>query len=357
MNVSGKRTSKWISMLLALAMLFSLLTVGVSAQIVADGTAENMVVLAAEEKGNVTFTYPKDIDPEKTELEFYAGFPTSSSRTLEEMISRGELKEIKANADGSYTAAEPGVYSYHISGNGYYNILKIVNIPQNDVDKGITIEVVGGPLGENDDEFGDGYQPTVKPSQAPDSYVMDARDAMLCIWPDEILEHFTTENTTHDKEYNTPAFDGTDAAHEFTTQDEMVEFMQDRDKKCDYMYLYSAGETPNYHFDIPLAIFTNTKIPANATLEEAAKLVKENGKTTVWYQTQIHPNEPASGEGALVVVDNFVNDPEAKALLDDINVVIVPRINPDGSYLFSRATYDGFDMNRDHMALKAAELA
>ena len=357
MNVSGKRTSKWISMLLALAMLFSLLTVGVSAQIVADGTAENMVVLAAEEKGNVTFTYPKDIDPEKTELEFYAGFPTSSSRTLEEMISRGELKEINANADGSYTAAEPGVYSYHISGNGYYNILKIVNITQNDVDKGITIEVVGGPLGENDDEFGDGYQPTVKPSQAPDSYVMDARDAMLCIWPDEILEHFTTENTTHDKEYNTPAFDGTDAAHEFTTQDEMVEFMQDRDKKCDYMYLYSAGETPNYHFDIPLAIFTNTKIPANATLEEAAKLVKENGKTTVWYQTQIHPNEPASGEGALVVVDNFVNDPEAKALLDNINVVIVPRINPDGSYLFSRATYDGFDMNRDHMALKAAELA
>lgn len=100
-------------------------------------------------------------------------------------------------------------------GNGYYNILKIVNITQNDVDKGITIEVVGGPLGENDDEFGDGYQPTVKPSQAPDSYVMDARDAMLCIWPDEILEHFTTENTTHDKEYNTPAFDGTDAAHEF----------------------------------------------------------------------------------------------------------------------------------------------
>lgn len=160
-------------------MLFSLLTVGVSAQTVADGTAENMVVLAAEEKGNVTFTYPKDIDPEKTELEFYAGFPTSSSRTLEEMISRGELKEIKANADGSYTAAEPGVYSYHISGNGYYNILKIVNITQNDVDKGITIEVVGGPLGENDDEFGDGYQPTVKPSQAPDSYVMDARDAML----------------------------------------------------------------------------------------------------------------------------------------------------------------------------------
>ncbi len=357
MNVAGKRTSKWISMLLALAMLFSLLTVGVSAQAAETGTAGHTDVLRVNEESNVTFTYPENIDPEETDLELYSGFPASSGRTLEDMISRGELKEINANEDGNYTVTEPGVYSYHISGEGYYNILKIVNITQNDVDQGISIKVVGGPLGENEDEFGDGYQPTVKPSHAPDSYVMDARDAMLCIWPDEILEHFTTENTTHDKEYNTPAFDGTDAAHEFTTQDEMVEFMQDRDEKCDYMYLYSAGETPNYHFDIPLAIFTNTKIPENATLEEAAKLVTDNGKTTVWYQTQIHPNEPASGEGALVVVDNFVNDPETRALLDDINVVIVPRINPDGSYLFSRATYDGFDMNRDHMALKAAELA
>ena len=57
------------------------------------------------------------------------------------------------------------------------------------------------------------------------------------------------------------------------------------------------------------------------------------------------------------MIDNFVNDPTYKALLDKINIVIVPRINPDGSYLFSRATYDGFDMNRDHMSLKAAELA
>lgn len=167
-----------------------------------------------------------------------------------------------------YTITDPGIYSYHFSGDGYYNILKIVNITQEQIDAGMTIEVVGGPLGSNDDEFGDGYQPTVKPSHAPDSYQMDSRDAMLCIWPDEILEHFTIE----DQGYQTPAFDGTDADHEFTTQDEMVAFMQDRDKNCDYMHLYSAGETPNYHFDIPLAIFSNTEIPEDATLEEAAEL-------------------------------------------------------------------------------------
>ena len=302
------------------------------------------------------FTYPEAIDPEEVTVELYKGFPTSASQSLEQMISRGSLTELVPNyGDGTYTITEPGTYAYHISGEGYYNILKLVNVTERDIASGaISIEVTGGKLGSNNGEFGDGYQPTVRPSAAPDTYVMDNRDNMLVIWPDEILEqHFTVEP----QGYQTPAFDGTDAAHEFTTQEELMAFMADRDASCGYMYAYSAGTTPNYKFDIPMAIFTNTEIPAGATLEEAAALVKANGKTTVWYQTQIHPNEPASGEGALVVIDDFINDPEAKALLDDINVVIVPRINPDGSYLFSRATYGGFDMNRDHMSLKAAELA
>lgn len=310
-------------------------------------------------KTELTFTYPDGIVQNEVTVELYSGFPTSASSTLDTMISRGYLQEILPNEDGSYTINKAGTYSYHISGDGYYNILKIFNVTDEDIAAGtMTVKVTGGKLGTNEDEFGDGYQPTVKPSQAPDTYVMDARDNMLCIWPDEILDpYFTTEDTTLDKKYTTPAFDGTDAAHEFTTQDEMVAYMKEMDAQSDDMYLYSAGTTPNYKFDIPLAIFTETAIPEDATLEEAADLVNANGKTTVWYQSQIHPNEPAAGEGALVVVTDLVTDPETAALLDDINIVVVPRINPDGSYLFSRATFDGFDMNRDHMSLKAAELA
>ena len=307
-------------------------------------------------KTELTFTYPDGIVQNEVTVELYSGFPTSASSTLDTMISRGYLQEILPNEDGSYTINKAGTYSYHISGDGYYNILKIFNVTDEDIAAGtMTVEVTGGKLGTNDSEFGDGYQPTVKPSQAPDSYVMDSRDNMLCIWPDEILDqHFSVEGTTHEAgSYTTPAFDGTDAAHEFTTQDEMVAYMEEMDAQSDDMYLYSAGTTPNYKFDIPLAIFTETAIPEDATLEEAADLVNANGKTTVWYQAQIHPNEPAAGEGALVVVTDLVTDPETAALLDDINIVVVPRINPDGSYLFSRATYDGFDMNRDHMSLKA----
>ena len=311
-------------------------------------------------KTELTFTYPDGIVQNEVTVELYSGFPTSASSTLDTMISRGYLQEILPNEDGSYTINKAGTYSYHISGDGYYNILKIFNVTDEDIAAGtMTVKVTGGKLGTNEDAFGDGYQPTVKPSHAPDTYVMDARDNMLCIWPDEILDQrFSVEGTTHEaNSYTTPAFDGTDAAHEFTTQDEMVAYMKEMDAQSDDMYLYSAGTTPNYGFDIPLAIFTQTEIPEGATLEKAADLVNANGKTTVWYQSQIHPNEPAAGEGALVVVTDLVTDPETAALLDDINIVVVPRINPDGSYLFSRATFDGFDMNRDHMSLKAAELA
>ena len=285
-------------------------------------------------------------------VSIYKGMPTSSSIVVDNLVRNGTLKSVGEVALTGNTAVaampqEEGVYCYYIKGEGFYTILKLFNLKAQQIESGLTLVAEGGKVA------GNGFEPTYKPELAPDSYVMDSRDATLTNWTDEILEHFKIEP----QGYKTPAFDGTDAQHEFTSQEEMMAFVQDRTSKCDLMYLYSAGETPNYHFDLPLILVTKDEIPAGATLEEAAAIVAQDGKANVWYQSQIHPNEPAAGEGSLVIIDDFVDKAEYQALLDNINVIIIPRINPDGSYLFSRATYDGFDMNRDHTALKAAELA
>ena len=124
-------------------------------------------------KTELTFTYPDGIVQNEVTVELYSGFPTSASSTLDTMISRGYLQEILPNEDGSYTINKAGTYSYHISGDGdygddYYNILKIFNVTDEDIAAGtMTVEVTGGKLGINEDAFGDGYQPTVKPSHAP----------------------------------------------------------------------------------------------------------------------------------------------------------------------------------------------
>ena len=327
-----KMMQRSLSCLLTLAMVVTMLMTS---------------TLAAEKSAKLEFDYSANYDSSKVvSLEVYKGYPADSYAKEEEIFS--QLEAITPQADGSYVVTAPGTYAYHVHGTGYYNILQLFNVTEADLAKGVKkLTVIGGKLG------GNGFEPTVKPEKAPDSYVMDSRDNLLVFWPEEINDHFTIES----QGYTTPAFSGKHAANEFTSQDELMAFLKEMDKKSDTMYLYSAGTTPNYKYDLPLTLFTTTEIPENATLAEAAKIVTGNGKVNIWYQAQIHPNEPAAGEGALVMIGNFVNDPAYKALLDKANIVIVPRINPDGSYLFSRATYDGFDMNRDHMSLKAAELA
>ena len=104
---------------------------------------------------------------------------------------------------------------------------------------------------------------------------------------------------------------------------------------------------------MPIAVFTETDLSSAKSLEEAGELVSDNGKLTVWIQSQIHPNEPAAGEGALVMVSDLCGS-YGEEVLDDVNVIVIPRINPDGSLSDHPFHLSGLrHMNRDHMALKA----
>ena len=66
-----------------------------------------------------------------------------------------------------------------------------------------------------------------------------------------------------------------------------------------------------------------------------------------------HGNEPAGSEAALAIADRLAT--VDAALLERVNVVVVPRANPDASQLFRRASANGMDVNRDHLLLHTPE--
>jgi len=74
---------------------------------------------------------------------------------------------------------------------------------------------------------------------------------------------------------------------------------------------------------------------------------------TVMLLGQQHGNEPAGGEAALALAQILAA--ERSALLEKVNVLIVPRANPDGAEHFRRVSANGVDVNRDHLLLRTPE--
>ena len=79
-----------------------------------------------------------------------------------------------------------------------------------------------------------------------------------------------------------------------------------------------------------------------------------SGRPTVVLVGQQHGDEPAGSE-ALLVISRELAQGLLEPLLDRINVVVVPRANPDGAAAGTRVTANGVDMNRDHLLLSTPE--
>ncbi len=79
-----------------------------------------------------------------------------------------------------------------------------------------------------------------------------------------------------------------------------------------------------------------------------------SGRPTVLLIGQQHGDEPAGGE-ALLVIARELSQGLLEPLLDRINVIVVPRANPDGAEAGTRVTANGIDMNRDHLLLNTPE--
>ncbi|MEP7281288.1 MAG: M14 family metallocarboxypeptidase [Rubrivivax sp.] len=80
------------------------------------------------------------------------------------------------------------------------------------------------------------------------------------------------------------------------------------------------------------------------------------GRPVVLLLGQQHGNEPAGAEALLVVAQRLADAAAPlAALLEHIDVLVWPRVNPDGALIGRRTNAAGLDVNRDHLLLRTAE--
>lgn len=88
--------------------------------------------------------------------------------------------------------------------------------------------------------------------------------------------------------------------------------------------------------------------------DDRPQALAESKRPTVLLVGQQHGDAPASSEALLVLAQELAQGLLAP-LLEQINVVIVPRANPDGAEAGTAAAADGTDLQRDHLLLQTPE--
>ena len=265
------------------------------------------------------------------------------------------------NGITSYVFADlpVGSYNYLSSGNGYYTVDKNIWFSEAKAATGVTIDAYPGKLA------GGGFEQN--PNASPGFNVVRLQS-------DELWEKvFGKTWSDADDDILTSAYftnrDRTtrDGVHQQTTNKEMVEWIQHllaEENPKNYMHLFwytKENVAPGHDLyadyeGAPILVFTKSDLSSARTLEDAAAvLARDTSKVTVQYQAQVHPPEPAATEGALVMARQLANS-FGDEVLNNVNVVMIPRFNSDGSYEWIRVnTESGLDMNRDFHWLSCPE--
>lgn len=82
--------------------------------------------------------------------------------------------------------------------------------------------------------------------------------------------------------------------------------------------------------------------------------LEASGRPTVLLLGQQHGDGPASSEALLVIAKELVQSPLA-SVLDRVNVLLLPRANPDGAERAQARLINGIDLPEDHLLLRSPE--
>lgn len=80
-----------------------------------------------------------------------------------------------------------------------------------------------------------------------------------------------------------------------------------------------------------------------------------SGKTIVLVANSVHGGETAGKEASQLIARDLVGG-DLQHILDDVIVLFIPLVNPDGGEVRRRTNEEGFDMNRDYIKLESQEI-
>ena len=247
-------------------------------------------------------------------------------------IAAAEVTECGNNAVYCFDGIAPGVYHCCVSKEGYNSLCQVINHTGS---TRLTLSL--------DKLAGNGFEA---------GYVMRYTPEFM---EKQLLSHKDAWGEEYAKLFCTPQFlPGRPGRHQQTTNEEMVNFIEKLAAGNPHMHIYSLGSSPKYGYNMPLVLFTREAV-AGMTLEQAAEVVRRNGKPTVQYNAQCHSSEPASTEGALAMMASLCGD--FGKVLEQVDVYIIPRINLDGAVeAIRKSPTTGEDMNRDYLYMHNAEV-
>ncbi|KAF5977191.1 carboxypeptidase [Fusarium bulbicola] len=128
------------------------------------------------------------------------------------------------------------------------------------------------------------------------------------------------------------------------SQQTLEQFLWTLASRNEWMTYHNPVFTSEEGRSIPYVVLSSSK-----SLLQTSLVGNTTNKVRVWLQGGVHGNEPAGEEGLLALLGKMDAEPEwALGLLEKLDVIVLPRYNPDGSAYFQRLLATSFDPNRDH---------
>ncbi|KAF6834468.1 Carboxypeptidase 2-like protein 3 [Colletotrichum plurivorum] len=129
-----------------------------------------------------------------------------------------------------------------------------------------------------------------------------------------------------------------------TDDDVLDAFVQELADKNDWLTYNKANFTSEESRPFPYLHLSSTK--------KTRRVANSTDKVRVWLQGAVHGNEPAGDQAMLALLGALgANQTWTASLLDKLEIVILPRYNPDGVFYFQRTLATNYDPNRDHVKL------